>query len=1208
MPLGSGAPAGRGYTGGPAAARGARPAPAAAAAARGARPAPAPAPAAAAGRVPASAAAPAAARPRPAVPVGVGRAAQQPTGFGRTLPPGPKPAPKAAAAHHGSPGSGSARPPGPASPPAGNTPLQRKPTAGSMVGAGTPLRRHSVHADPAALAHSGRRPSSKHLLPASPPVAAPPAEPSPPPPATAAQLRRPAPVAVPPFLAVPQGPPSRRAGRRPSFDGDGLPVSPARSARRASAIARAAQVCPCCTFAHSSPMWLICAACGEPRDAAERAAETSARPPPPPPQPRETVEALRAAEAACARSRKPFDDPNFPAGSLSLRGLDRRDSDWAGGARLAETRCGGRPFRADRRWKRFREITGGVAKGLGGLSASCIQQGELGDCWFLGALGVVAERPALLRRVFATEGNSEWGVHCLRFWRDGDWEHVLVDDRFPVDDSERRLAFASGRGGELWVPLVEKAYAKLHGSYRAIAGGSAFDALTDLTGAPCETVSLRSRNADGVDTEGAWLRLCSYAMSGCIMAACCGAGDDDDPSREKEDLECRAAGLVPRHCYSLLQVQDDRKYGRRLRLRNPWGQTSARAASGRAAEFWIDWDEFVCHFTSVVVCLTRQSWKSQRAKAALPPGSRASTTMRLQVTEQTWVICGIVQPDTRGRIGARYETVAVITAEDGGDQGLLPVAFAPGHASRLVTAEMHLHPGHYLIIPICPSGAPDESLHFTCCVWAAKASVKLRAQPRSVEEAAAGALVARALVTGRVDERQAKAAAGEDAERVCTVSCEGSVWVALHNPAKATDSAAGEVITQVIDARACGDLHASRGLPSCAVCVLPPGAVQLAVVLESNPKARSWKLCLTQARRTGGCGKHTVPAKGLRTPAWADTRRTDVPPVAHPIPPGCGVITAPTTLAEGVVLSCQQCDSPILGEAALALLKDGTWADLHRGHCEETFARKHAPVCVYCKQPVVGETVAALSPGSGPHAAPWAKGAPAVLEHSVLHRQCMSGWMRARAADSAAGVPTAPPDEEARCDQCGERLEGEVLSIHSENASACLHRACVPKWREQHGLRCAVCRRVVEGKYVKVSGMGVMHIPCAEQYQVDRAPKCAHCRKPLSGKYVILSDDKGEHQLHSDCADAFQLATAPACAHCGKGVLGGAVATVGGEEHRLHQHCVAPWKDSRAPQCVQCKQAIHGTYSQLQSADGKVLALHDQCLELYRNRPRQGSP
>ena len=57
-----------------------------------------------------------------------------------------------------------------------------------------------------------------------------------------------------------------------------------------------------------------------------------------------------------------------------------------------------------------------------------------------------------------------------------------MDDYVPCDD--KNVAFSKSKQSEIWVILLEKAWAKLHGSYESIVRGQEHDTFRDITGAP----------------------------------------------------------------------------------------------------------------------------------------------------------------------------------------------------------------------------------------------------------------------------------------------------------------------------------------------------------------------------------------------------------------------------------------------------------------------------------------------------------------------------------------------------------------------------------------------------------------------------------------------------------------------------------------------------------------------------------------------------
>ncbi|XP_028177174.1 calpain-C-like [Ostrinia furnacalis] len=115
--------------------------------------------------------------------------------------------------------------------------------------------------------------------------------------------------------------------------------------------------------------------------------------------------------------------------------------------------------------------------------------GKLGDKWLVSCLGVLYLSKGLFYRVVPADQRMDTpyaGVFRFRLWWCGQWLEVLVDDRLPTVNG--KLAFLqTSHTGQLWPALLEKAYAKLHGSYEALKYGSLLDGLADLTGGITES-------------------------------------------------------------------------------------------------------------------------------------------------------------------------------------------------------------------------------------------------------------------------------------------------------------------------------------------------------------------------------------------------------------------------------------------------------------------------------------------------------------------------------------------------------------------------------------------------------------------------------------------------------------------------------------------------------------------------------------------------
>eukprot|EP01062_Namystynia_karyoxenos_P023817 TRINITY_DN19234_c0_g1_i1.p1 TRINITY_DN19234_c0_g1~~TRINITY_DN19234_c0_g1_i1.p1 ORF type:complete len:608 (+),score=159.81 TRINITY_DN19234_c0_g1_i1:103-1926(+) len=195
-----------------------------------------------------------------------------------------------------------------------------------------------------------------------------------------------------------------------------------------------------------------------------------------------------------------------------------------------------------------------------GIELDDIQQGQVGNCWLISCLSAVGDWPQIVEQMFYPAERSRTGAYAVRIWSKGQWLWVVVDDCLPAD-SYGRAAFASSTDElEIWPMLLEKAFAKLHGGYAKMGGGSGHSlgysaALTALSSGRCR---LYNMSRFGGPARLSCSLLAVKGQSDRLVTASCGSSEN---------------GLVGNHAYTFCGLASiPGGQATLVHLRNTWGR------------------------------------------------------------------------------------------------------------------------------------------------------------------------------------------------------------------------------------------------------------------------------------------------------------------------------------------------------------------------------------------------------------------------------------------------------------------------------------------------------------------------------------------------------------------------------------------------------------------------------------------------------------
>lgn len=193
---------------------------------------------------------------------------------------------------------------------------------------------------------------------------------------------------------------------------------------------------------------------------------------------------------------------------------------------------------------------------------------------------IALQQPFEIKKLFLTTEINTSGCYAMQLLVNGTYQTIVVDDFIPYDSNAKIPAFARKKTKNIWPILLEKAWAKINGSYEDIASGSASEALKFLLPYPQDRLESKSEEVkiDKWDTI-------HDSLNGQFMVIC--ASGDSDTQESEGAIE--KLGIVLNHCYCItgqFTVDYKGRSEKLLKISNPWNKQEWKGRWNDKDKYW----------------------------------------------------------------------------------------------------------------------------------------------------------------------------------------------------------------------------------------------------------------------------------------------------------------------------------------------------------------------------------------------------------------------------------------------------------------------------------------------------------------------------------------------------------------------------------------------------------------------------------------------